>query len=725
MNMSTDKTAIRWEQADGVVTLTLDDPDGSANTMNDLYRRSMAATIERLEKEKAAIRGVVLTSAKKTFFAGGNLNDLKQMVPEHAEQVFQGVREMTTQLRKLETLGVPVVAALNGSALGGGLEIALACHYRVVLDDKKIELGFPEVTLGLLPGGNGIVRSVRLLGLQKALMEVLLTGARLRPEQAKKVGIVDEIVSSREQLLARAKEWVLANPGAKQVWDRDGYKMPGGTPSSPALAMQLPAFPANLRKQLKGANMPAPKLIMAAAVEGAQLDFANAAKIETRYFVELATGKVAKNLIQAFFFDLQKINQGDSRPKSVAKWSPTKVGILGGGMMGSGIAYVTAKAGIACVIKDVSKERADHGKDYSKKLVEKAVGRGSMTQQGGEALLGLISTTGDAADLAGCDMLIEAVFEKRELKATVTKEAEAKAAPNVLMCSNTSTLPISGLAKASQDAKRFIGLHFFSPVDKMPLVEIIVGKETGDEALAQAFDFTQRIKKTPIVVNDSRGFFTSRVFGTFVSEGVSMLAEGWNPASIEQAALQNGSPVGPLAVNDEVSLELSRSVRVQMQKDLEAEGKTFDSGPVDKLIDKMVVELGRKGKAAGAGFYEYPKDGKKFLWPGLYEQFVKAERKEPSKAEFHELQERLLYITSIESIRCLEENVVRSTAEANIGSIMGIGAPPWTGGTLQYVNYVGTREFAARAKELADKYGSRFAPPKLLLSKAEKNERFE
>jgi 3-hydroxyacyl-CoA dehydrogenase / enoyl-CoA hydratase / 3-hydroxybutyryl-CoA epimerase len=725
MNMSTDKTAIRWEQAEGIVTLTLDDPDGSANTMNDLYRRSMARTIERLEAEKAAIRGVILTSAKKTFFAGGNLNDLKQAAPEHGEQLFQGVREMTTQLRKLETLGVPVVAALNGSALGGGLEIALACHYRVVLDDAKIELGFPEVTLGLLPGGNGIVRSVRLLGLQKALMEVLLTGARLRPAAAKKVGIVDELVSSKEQLLARAKEWVLANPGAKQVWDRDGYKMPGGLPSSPQLAMQLPAFPANLRKQLKGANMPAPKLIMAAAVEGAQTDFANAAKIETRYFVELATGKVAKNLIQAFFFDLQKINQGESRPKQVAPWAPTKVGILGGGMMGSGIAYVTAKAGIACVIKEVSKERAEHGKDYSRKLVEKAVTRGTTTQEAGAALLERIQTTADAKDLAGCDMLIEAVFENRELKATVTREAEAQAAPNLLMCSNTSTLPITGLAAASKDAKRFIGLHFFSPVDKMPLVEIIRGKETGDEALAQAFDFVQRIKKTPIVVNDSRGFFTSRVFGTFVNEGVSMLAEGWNPASIEQAALQNGSPVGPLAVNDEVSLELTRAVRAQTARDLEAEGKSLESSPVDKLIDRMVVEFGRKGKAAGAGFYEYPKDGKKSLWPGLTEHFVKAERTQPSAAEFAELQDRLLYITSIESIRCLEENVVRSTAEANIGSIMGIGAPPWTGGTLQYVNYVGTRAFAARAKELAEKYGPRFAPPKLLLAKAEKNERFE
>ena len=724
--MSTEKTAITWQRSEqGIVTLTLDDPHGSTNTMNDLYRVSMARALERLAAENSDVRGVIVTSAKKTFFAGGNLHDLREARPEASEALWKGVREMTAQLRKLETLGVPVVAAINGSALGGGLEIALACHYRVALEDRKCELGLPEVTLGLMPGGNGVVRTVRLLGLQKALTEVLLPGTRMRPEQAKKVGLVDELVSTREALLARAREWILANPQAKQPWDLDGYQMPGGAPSSPQLALQLPAFPANLRKQLKGANMPAPKLILAAAVEGAQLNFDNAAKIETRYFIELATGKVSKNLIQAFFFDLQAINQGANRPKNIAPWAPSQVGILGGGMMGSGIAYVTARAGIPCVIKEVSLERAERGKDYSRKLVEKAVARGQMTHEAGQSLLARIQPSAEAGDFAGCDMLIEAVFEDRELKAQVTREAEVHALPQVLTCSNTSTLPISGLARASQDAKRFIGLHFFSPVDKMPLVEIIRGEATSDEALAHAYDFTRRIQKTAIVVNDRRGFFTSRVFGTFVNEGVSMLAEGWNPASIEQAALQNGSPIGPLAVNDEVSLELTRAVRVQTQRDLAAAGQPVERSAVDMLIDRMVIDLGRKGKAAGAGFYDYPKDGRKHLWPGLMEQFVKPERQQPSAAELQELKDRLLYITSLESIRCLEENVVRSVPEANIGSIMGIGAPPWTGGTLQFVNYVGPRGFAARAAELAAKYGPRFTPPKLLLAKAEKNERFE
>jgi 3-hydroxyacyl-CoA dehydrogenase/enoyl-CoA hydratase/3-hydroxybutyryl-CoA epimerase len=724
--MTTGKTAIRWEQdSEGIVTLTLDDPDQSANTMNDLYRSSMAQAVERLKAEKAKVRGVIVTSAKKTFFAGGDLRLLVQAGPEHRDSMWKSIREMTGQLRTLETLGVPVVAALNGSALGGGLEIALACHRRIAIDDPRSEFGLPEVTLGLLPGGNGIVRTVRLLGIQKALMDVLIQGQRMRPAQAVKAGVVDELAKDRDDMLERARAFIRATPNARQPWDSDGYKMPGGTPSTPSLAMQLPAFPANLRKQLRGANMPGPKLIMAAAVEGAQTDFDNAAKIETRYFIELATGKVSKNMIQAFFFDLQKINAGGNRPAGVPQWLPKKVGILGAGMMGSGIAYVTAKAGIACVLKDVTQENAEKGKSYSRKLVEKAVGRGTMTEADAKALLDRIEPTTDPKRLDGCDMIIEAVFENRELKAKVTEEAAAHATAGALICSNTSTLPITGLAKASQQPKNFIGLHFFSPVDKMPLVEIIVGKETSDEALARAFDYTQKIKKTPIVVNDSRGFFTSRVFGTFVNEGVTMLAEGWNPASIEQAALQNGSPVGPLAVNDEVSLELAREVRDQTRRDLAAEGKTLEATPMDALVDRMVVEFGRKGKAAGKGFYEYPEGGKKLLWPGLWEHFVKPERARPTEAEFREMQERLLYITSIESVRCLEEKVVRSVGDANIGSIMGIGAPPWTGGTLQFVNYVGVREFATRAAELAKKHGARFAPPALLLEMAERNQRFE
>jgi 3-hydroxyacyl-CoA dehydrogenase/enoyl-CoA hydratase/3-hydroxybutyryl-CoA epimerase len=724
--MSTERSAITWaKDANGIVTVTLDDPDQSVNTMNALYQESMGRVVQRLQAEKGTTRGVIITSAKKTFFAGGDLDLLIKAEPKDAEPFYRHVRELTAQLRTLETLGIPVVAALNGSALGGGLEIALACHRRIAIDDPKAEFGCPEVTLGLMPGGNGVVRTVRMLGIQSALMNVLIQGQRMKPEQAKSVGIVDELVKDREALLAAARDFIKANPSVKQPWDRDGYKIPGGTPSTPALAMQLPAFPSNLKKQLKGAEMPAPKLIMAAAVEGAQTDFDNAAKIESRYFVELATGRVSKNMIKTFFFDLQKLSAGANRPKDIPKWEPKKVGILGAGMMGSGIAYVAARAGFPCVLKDVSRTKAEQGKGYSAKLLDKAVGKGRLTRAAADDVLARIHATEDVASLEGCDMIIEAVFEDRELKAKVTKEAEKAARRGALLCSNTSTLPITGLARAAIARTNFIGLHFFSPVDKMPLVEIIVGKETSDEALARAFDFVLQIKKTPIVVNDSRGFFTSRVFGTFVMEGIAMLAEGWSAASIEQAALQNGSPIGPLAVCDEVSLELNRHVREQSKKDFAAEGKTYREGPADALIDKMCLELGRKGKAAGAGFYEYPKESKKFLWPGLEEHFGKADRRRPSPTEFAVLRDRLLYIASIESIRCLEEGVVRSVGDANIGSIMGIGSPPWTGGTLQYVDYVGARRFTTRARELAERHGERFEPPKILVERAEKGVAFQ
>lgn len=723
--MTTDSNSIHWHQdEEGIVTLTLDDPEQSANTMNARYQASMACTIERLVREKAQIRGVIITSAKKTFFAGGDLTILSQAQPADAPRIYEEVRVLTGQLRTLETLGVPVVAALNGSALGGGLEIALACHHRIALDESKSEYGLPEVSLGLLPGGNGVVRTVRMLGIQNALMNVLMQGQRMKAQQAKRTGLIDELAPDRETMLKAARAFVRANSGIKQPWDRDGFKLPGGTPSTPSLAQLLPAFPANLRKLLKGADMPAPRLIMAAAVEGAQVDFDGAARIESRYFVELVTSKIAKNMTKAFFFDLQKINAGANRPREVPAWQPKKVGILGGGMMGSGIAYVTARAGIPCVLKDVSKEKAALGKSYSANLLEKSVSQGKLDKEAAAETLARITDTDSAADLAGCDMIIEAVFEDRNLKAMVTQEAEQHTAPGALICSNTSTLPITGLSKAARVPANFIGLHFFSPVDKMPLVEIICGKDTSNEAVAHAYDFVLKLKKTPIVVNDSRGFFTSRVFGSFTLEGQLMLAEGWNPSSIEQAALQNGSPVGALAVSDEVSLDLIRRVREQTERDFAAEGKTYQLTPADKLIDRMCLEFDRKGKAAGAGFYEYPKGGKKSLWPGLDQHFVKPERRRPSDAEFAELRERLLYRTSIETIRCLEEKVLRSVADANIGSIMGIGAPPWTGGALQYVNYVGVKEFAQRARALAQKYGERFDPPKLLIEMAERGESF-
>lgn len=467
---------ISWDLDEGVVTLTMDDPGASANTMNETYLAAMGSVVERLRAEKDSLRGVVITSAKSTFFAGGNLQMLSQIQPSQAAEVFETVEEVKRQLRALETLGVPVVAAINGSALGGGLEIALACHHRIVADDNRIEIGVPEVTLGLLPGGGGVTRTVRMLGLQDALMKVLLQGQRMKPAHALSVGIVDEVVPA-DELLDAARRWISSYDGdAKQPWDRDGYKIPGGTPASPKLAAFLPAFPANLRKQLKGAPYPAPRAIMSAAVEGSQVDFATASRIESRYFVSLATGQIAKNMIQAFFFDLQAINAGASRPSGVPRYSARKVGVLGAGMMGAGIAYVCAKVGIEVVLKDVSLDAASKGKSYSEKLLAKQVQKGRLSAADVESFLSRITPAADPNDLAGCDLVIEAVFESEELKQKVFAEIAGVVEPDALLCSNTSTLPITSLADGIDRPDDFVGMHFFSPVDRMPLVELIVGR---------------------------------------------------------------------------------------------------------------------------------------------------------------------------------------------------------------------------------------------------------
>ncbi|MFF1816404.1 3-hydroxyacyl-CoA dehydrogenase NAD-binding domain-containing protein [Kribbella sp. NPDC058245] len=709
---------IDWTFDQGVVTLTMNDRDASANTMNEAYVASMAARIEKLQAERHRLKGVVITSGKPTFFAGGNLELLSQIQPEHAQQVFDMVEEIKRQLRALETLGVPVVAAINGTALGGGLEIALAAHHRIVADDNRIEIGVPEVTLGLLPGGGGVTRTVRMLGLQDALMKVLLQGQRMKPAHAKSVGIVDEVVRA-DELLRRAYQWIEEYDGdAKQPWDRDGYKIPGGTPSSPKLAAFLPAFPANLRKQLKGAPYPAPRAIMSAAIEGAQVDFATASRIESRYFVSLATGQIAKNMIKAFFFDLQAINAGASRPDGVPAYKARKVGVLGAGMMGAGIAYECAKAGMEVVLKDVSLEAAEKGKAYSEKLLAKQVQKGRKTPEQVEEFLGRITPTADPNDLAGADLVIEAVFESEELKQKVFAEIAGVIEPDALLCSNTSTLPITSLADGIDRPDDFVGMHFFSPVDRMPAVELIVAEKTSDRTLAKAYDVVRQIKKTPIVVNDSRGFFTSRVFGTLVMEGAAMVGEGVDPVMIERAASLAGFPAPPLAMIDEVTLTLPQKIRDAARAAGGSAG-AFDDHAGMAVTDRMVNEFDRRGKAAGAGFYDYPADGPKRLWPGLREHFTGT-----SDATVVDLQDRFTFIMSLETVRCLDEGVLRSVADANIGSIFGIGFPPLLGGALQAVNSYGVPEFVERATELAAKYGSRFAPTESLIRMAEAGKTF-
>ena len=716
-----EQTAIRWEQdADNIVTLILDDPNQSANTMNELYGKSMAATVERLEKEKDNIAGVIITSAKKTFFAGGDLRDLLKAKKEDGQVFLDNVTEIKRQLRVLETLGKPVVAALNGTALGGGLEIALACHHRVAINDKSAQFGLPEVTLGLLPGGGGVTRVIRMLGIQDGLMKVLMQGQRMKADKAQKVGLIDELAVDRDEMLAKAREWVKANPKAQQPWDQKGYKIPGGDPKNPKFAMNLPAFPANLKKQIKGANYPAPLAIMSAAVEGAQVDFDNASTIEGRYFVSLVTSQVAKNMITAFFFNLQAINAGASRPKDVPKFRAEKVGILGAGMMGAGIAYVTARSGAKVVLKDISQENADKGKDYSRKLLDKDISRGKMTEEKKEQILSLIHATADAKDLDGVDFVIEAVFESTELKHKVFQEIEDVVKPDAVLGSNTSSLPITGLAKGVKKQDNFIGIHFFSPVDKMPLVEIICGKETSPEALAKTYDYCQQIKKTPIVVNDARGFFTTRVIGTFANEGIAMLGEGINAQSIEQAAMQAGYPVGTLNLIDEINMETALKIGKAARDDAKREGQELPpEHPAEVVMKKMVEELDRPGKVQGKGFYEYPENGKKHLWPGLKDAFG-GDKEIP----FEDIKERMMFVEAIEAVKCFDEGVMESVADANIGSIFGIGFPAWTGGVIQYINQYegGLRGFAARAQELAKLYGDRFNPPASLVEKAEKGE---
>ncbi len=690
-----------------IVTLTLDQPGRSANVINAEFGVALAAALERLQAE-ADLAGVIVTSAKKTFMAGGDLEWLYAVTD--AAEVFQSSEMLKAGFRQLETLGVPVVAAINGTALGGGLELALACHHRIVLNDARVKLGFPEVTLGLLPGGGGVTRLPRLIGLQSAF-PLLTEGTQLGPMAAQKAGLVDALAENTPDMLAQARAWIVANPEAAQPWDKPGFRIPGGDPRNPRVAQMLAVAPAMLKKRTYG-NYPAPEAILSAMVEGTVVDFSTASRIESRYFAQLATGQVAKNMINAFWFQLNQINAGASRPQTVPPQVTPKVGVLGAGMMGHGIGYVTAVSGKEVILKDVTLAQAEVGKAKIAALLDKRVAKGKLSKTQRDEALARVQPTAKAADLADCDLIIEAVFEDRELKAKVTQETEEVLGETAVFASNTSTLPITGLAQAAKRPHNFVGLHFFSPVEKMKLVEIIIGAETSDATLAKVFDFVLKIGKTPIVVNDSRGFYTSRVFGTYLREGLAMLAEGQHPRAIESAGLQAGMPVGPLALADEVSLGLMLHIREQTRKDLEAEGKTVPGHPSDAVLDVMTGEYGRYGKARGAGFYDYPDDGKKHLWPELQTIF-------PAQGEplcQTEMMERLMFVQALETVRCLAENVVTSVADANIGSIFGWGFAPFKGGTLQYINDYGVAAFVQRSQELVEKYGERFTPPPHLLA---------
>jgi len=697
-------TTLRLELgADGIATVTFDEPGSPVNTMSLAWQADIAGLAERLAALKPSLRGVILASAKSTFFAGAQLQLVMRMRPADAPEVFASVERLKRAFRRIETLGVPVVACLNGAALGGGWEVALAAHARIALDDPRTRFGTPEVTLGLIPAASGITKTVRLLGLMGA-QPYLMEGRLFSPADGRELGLVDELVSDASQLDARARAWIAAHPDAVQPWDRKDWRMPGGTPSNPKIAQGLAAAPALLAKKTRHLY-PAPEACLAAMVEGAQVDFDTALRIESRHLARLMTGEVARNMISAFFFDLNAIKAGRSRPAGVPRWQPSRVGILGAGMMGAGIAHACASRGIACVLKDVSRDKAEAGREHSRRLAAARVAKGRMSEA---ALLARIVPTADAADLQGCDLIVEAVFEQRALKAQVTREAEPMLAEGGIFASNTSTLPISGLAEASARPAKFVGLHFFSPVDRMPLVEIIRGRLTDDETVARAYDTVLALGKTPIVVNDSRGFFTSRVFGSYVMEGAAMLDEGIPAAVIENAAVAAGMPVGPLAVMDETSLALSVHVLDQTRADFAAEGKVYEASRGERLVERMVKEFGRRGradaKAGGGGFYDYPDGAPKRLWSRLKELFEK-----PGLAwDLPTLKDRLLYRQAVETARCLHEGVLTSVHDANVGSLFGIGFPAWTGGALRFV-YADEARFFARAAALAATFGPRFA----------------
>ena len=698
----------------GIATISFDVPGKSMNVLSAAVLADFAAAVEQAVAD-VAVRGILITSAKPSFVPGADLTELVQQF-ERARELPQAVADnvsFSKLLRRLETCGKPVAAAINGVALGGGLEICLACHYRVLADDPKAQIGLPEVKVGLLPGGGGTQRLPRLIGLEKAL-PLLLEGNSLKPAEALKLKVVHEVVP-REQVVEAARRWLLGTPTAQQPWDLKGYQVPGGANIAlPAIGTLFTVATARVARATLH-NYPAPIAILSAVFEGAQVPIDRGLAIEIKYFARLVTGAVARNLIRTMFINKGLADKLDRRPIDVPKSSVRKLGVLGAGMMGAGIAYVAAQAGIEVVLLDATAGQAEKGKAYSASQLRKDIEKGRSTQDKADAILARIRPTADYAQLEGCDLVVEAVFENRAVKADVTQKAEAVMPKTAVFASNTSTLPITGLAAASKRPKQFIGIHFFSPVDRMPLVEIIVGRRTSQETIARALDFVGQLRKTPIVVNDSRNFYTSRVFGTYTQEGQRMLEEGIDPALIENAARAAGMPVGPLAVTDEVSLELQWNVLQQIREDL---GPKFAPPVSYEVLRRFVVDLKRLGRKSGGGFYDYPAGGKKSLWPGLAQQYPRA-AVQPS---VEEVRTRLMYIQSLETARCLEEGVVTSAAEADLGAVLGWGFPAWTGGTISFIDTIGLPAFVKECQRLAKVYGPRFKPPRGLVERAKRGE---
>ena len=711
--------------SDGVAVVTWDLENRSMNVLNAQSVNEYRDVIDSLVKSEK-VKGIVIASAKEAFIAGADLtsNDtfnFDKVVEDKiaaAQTIYDGVMNLNKLFRTMETCGKPFVAAINGHALGGGLEICLACHYRVAIDNDRIQIGQPEAKIGLIPGAGGTQRVPRLAGVTQDVMSFLLAGNPITPKKALSMGLINEVVE-KENLISAAKKYIIDGGKSIQPWDEKGFRLPSGAPYTPKGMMIWGVASSSLRKMSYG-NYPAQNAILSALYEGVQVPIDAGLRIEARQMTKVLMDPVSQNMVRSLFVNMQALNKGARRPKDFEKYDVKKVGILGAGLMGAGIAYVTAKAGIEVILIDQQQEGAEKGKDYSVKLLEKALSRKKTTEEKKEKLLNLITPTTDYSLLKGADLIIEAVFENRDIKADVTAKAEAQIEETAVFGSNTSTLPITGLAENSKRPNNFIGVHYFSPVEKMPLVEIIMGEKTSQETLAKTMDYVQKIKKTAIVVNDSRGFYTSRVFSTYTGEGMEMLAEGINPALIENAGKMTGMPMAPLALMDAVALDLAHKVSVQTKKDFEAEGKEFPVSVPQKVLEEFVDNQGRFGKKNNKGFYEYPENGKKYLWPELSKMYE--QKKDQPNVE--ELKQRLLYVQALETAKCYEENVLTDVRDADIGAILGWGMAPWTGGPLSFIDMIGIKKFVAEADKLAQKYGDRFAPCKMLRDMAEKNETF-
>jgi 3-hydroxyacyl-CoA dehydrogenase/enoyl-CoA hydratase/3-hydroxybutyryl-CoA epimerase len=712
--------------ADGIALITWDSPGRSMNVIDIAVIQELSDLVEKTSADEK-VKGVVITSGKDTFCAGADLTLLntmqatfKEFVKSQGEEaaakkLFEESRKLSQLYRRIETSGKPWVAALNGTALGGGFELALACHHRVAADNDKTRLGLPEIKIGLFPGAGGTTRISRMMPPADAL-QFLLKGDQLRVSRAKGMKLIDNVVPAAD-LVKAAKDWIKAGGKAEAPWDVKGFKNPGGLVWSKAGMMTFMPANAIYRRETYD-NYPAARAILQSVFDGLQLPVDLALQVESRQFAHILRSKEAAAMIRTLFVSMGELNKGARRPAGVPQAMLKKVGVIGAGFMGAGIAYVSAQAGLDVVLIDRDQEAADKGKAYSQKLMTDQINKGRSNAAARDALLAHITPTADYSALKGCDLVIEAVFEDRKVKAEATAKAQA-VVPDIVFGSNTSTLPITSLAETAKDPAKFIGIHFFSPVEKMMLVEIIMGKKTGDEALAMALDFVRAIKKTPIVVNDSRGFYTSRVVGTYIREGHLMLMEGVPAAMIENVGRIAGMPVGPLSLNDEVAVDLAWKILKATEVDL---GKDAVDPRQKSLLEAMVEKHGRLGRKNGKGFYDYSEKGPKKLWPGLAD--LQSNTLDPDKIEVDELKKRLLAMQALETARCFEEGVLTDVREADVGSILGFGFAPFSGGTLSYIDFMGVKNFVALCQQLEKKFGPRFRPNALLLDLAAKGETF-